>query len=286
MLKKFTLIILSLFVWISFTAQVNPNNHYVNPYQRKDGTYVPGHFRTNPNSTNRDNYSTKGNTNPYTGKPGWVTPDNNQLNTNNYNYNNSGYSGNSGYQGSSGYSNYGENRIGFWTDFGMGGNIKVYVNDSYAGSLTNYFNSGQPDCNTYGALPLNFENRVYNVKAIDSYGYYWNFNINPSNTKCYGFRLQYSKQNKINIGKTYAYYMYKPRKYAFWATFITTTLFPPAGLATAAGINIINPKKKISSDADFNKGYRRRASWMFFKKSALGFGLGLVGFAVINTMRG
>ncbi|GAA4406773.1 hypothetical protein GCM10023187_26640 [Nibrella viscosa] len=44
-------------------------------YYRKDGTYVQPYFRTAPNSTNRDNFSTKGNTNPYTGKPGWIEPD-------------------------------------------------------------------------------------------------------------------------------------------------------------------------------------------------------------------
>lgn len=43
---------------------------YVNGYTRKDGTYVAPHYRSNPNSTQRDNYSTYGNTNPYTGKTG------------------------------------------------------------------------------------------------------------------------------------------------------------------------------------------------------------------------
>jgi len=32
-------------------------------------------MQTNPNSTKLDNYSTKGNVNPYTGKPGTVDPD-------------------------------------------------------------------------------------------------------------------------------------------------------------------------------------------------------------------
>ncbi len=42
----------------------------VRGYTRKDGTYVAPHVRTAPNSTKSDNYSTKGNVNPYTGKPG------------------------------------------------------------------------------------------------------------------------------------------------------------------------------------------------------------------------
>lgn len=42
----------------------------VNGYVKKDGTYVAPHVRSNPNSTKTDNYSTKGNFNPYTGKTG------------------------------------------------------------------------------------------------------------------------------------------------------------------------------------------------------------------------
>jgi hypothetical protein len=72
----------SLLVFVTFT-QVNPNHHYVNGYTRQDGTYVQGHYRTDPNSTNTDNYSTKPNVNPWTGKPGTIEPDN----YNNTNYN-------------------------------------------------------------------------------------------------------------------------------------------------------------------------------------------------------
>lgn len=43
---------------------------WVNGYTRKDGTYVPGHWRTEPNGTKDDNYSTEGNANPYTGEKG------------------------------------------------------------------------------------------------------------------------------------------------------------------------------------------------------------------------
>lgn len=39
---------------------------------RKDGTYVAPHVRTTPNKSTLDNYSTKGNINPYTGKEGTV----------------------------------------------------------------------------------------------------------------------------------------------------------------------------------------------------------------------
>lgn len=39
-------------------------------YLRKNGTYVQPYHRTAPNNTKSDNYSTKGNYNPYTGKAG------------------------------------------------------------------------------------------------------------------------------------------------------------------------------------------------------------------------
>ena len=47
---------------------------HVNGHVRSDGTYVQPHVQTAPNSTKMDNYSTKGNVNPYTGKAGTVDP--------------------------------------------------------------------------------------------------------------------------------------------------------------------------------------------------------------------
>jgi hypothetical protein len=47
---------------------------YVRGHTRSDGTYVQGHYRTSPNSTKLDNYSTQGNYNPYTGRSGTVDP--------------------------------------------------------------------------------------------------------------------------------------------------------------------------------------------------------------------
>lgn len=47
---------------------------YTKGYVKKDGTYVQGHYKTKANNTKTDNYSTKGNTNPYTGKKGTKDP--------------------------------------------------------------------------------------------------------------------------------------------------------------------------------------------------------------------
>jgi hypothetical protein len=52
------------------SGYVNPNNHYVRPYDRRNGTHVPGHYQTDPNRSKCDNYSTEGNINPHNGKPG------------------------------------------------------------------------------------------------------------------------------------------------------------------------------------------------------------------------
>ena len=43
---------------------------FVPPHVTSKGTYVQGHYRSAPNSTRLDNYSTQGNVNPYNGQPG------------------------------------------------------------------------------------------------------------------------------------------------------------------------------------------------------------------------
>lgn len=46
----------------------------VDGHIRRDGTYVPPHTRTAPNSTINDNWSTKPNVNPNTGRAGTREP--------------------------------------------------------------------------------------------------------------------------------------------------------------------------------------------------------------------
>ena len=70
---------------------------YVNGYTRSNGTYVQGYNRTSADSSMYNNYSTRGNTNPYTGQRGYVNPNS---------------SSNSGY-GNSGYNSYSNNRRGY-----------------------------------------------------------------------------------------------------------------------------------------------------------------------------
>lgn len=47
---------------------------YVAPHFNSRGTFTNGHYRTSPNSTQLDNWSTKGNVNPYTGQVGTRAP--------------------------------------------------------------------------------------------------------------------------------------------------------------------------------------------------------------------
>lgn len=66
-------------VWIAvaaalFAVPAVARDTYVKPYINKNGEYVEGHYRSAPNSTKLDNYSTDGNYNPYTGKKGTVDP--------------------------------------------------------------------------------------------------------------------------------------------------------------------------------------------------------------------
>lgn len=45
-------------------------SHSTSGYTKSNGTYVAPSHATNPNGTKSDNWSTKGNVNPYTGKEG------------------------------------------------------------------------------------------------------------------------------------------------------------------------------------------------------------------------
>lgn len=63
------IITITLFFPTCLIAQVQ-----VGPHVRRDGTYVQPHQRSMPNQTPLDNYSTKGNINPWTGEPGHRNP--------------------------------------------------------------------------------------------------------------------------------------------------------------------------------------------------------------------
>ena len=66
-MKKLLMSITILFVATFSFAQ---GHTYVHGYTRSNGTYVQPHYRTSPNNTRNDNWSTIGNVNPYTGVEG------------------------------------------------------------------------------------------------------------------------------------------------------------------------------------------------------------------------
>ena len=84
-MKNLKNLLLSVVAIIMFTvtsqAQINASQTYVSGYTKADGTYVSGYYKTTPNTSNRDNFSTKPNVNPYTNQPGYVQPDTKPLST-------------------------------------------------------------------------------------------------------------------------------------------------------------------------------------------------------------
>jgi len=73
-MKKLYLLLSLVLCSICILAQTNPHHVWVRGHWR-GSTWVDGYYRTAPNHTNVDNFSTKGNINPYTGKSGTVSPD-------------------------------------------------------------------------------------------------------------------------------------------------------------------------------------------------------------------
>jgi len=68
-MKKIITIGLLIIASISSTHAVT----YIKGYVRSNGTYVAPHYRSDSNNSRYDNWTTKGNRNPYTGKKGYKT---------------------------------------------------------------------------------------------------------------------------------------------------------------------------------------------------------------------
>ena len=69
-IKTIYCLILILTAILSFCSFAKGSNVHVNGYFRSNGTYVQPHYRSAPDHDFYNNWSTKGNTNPYTGKIG------------------------------------------------------------------------------------------------------------------------------------------------------------------------------------------------------------------------
>ena len=65
--------ILVAVIFILFSSSSIFADTCVSGYYKSNGTYVHGHYRSLPDSYKNNNWSTSGNTNPYTGKRGTRT---------------------------------------------------------------------------------------------------------------------------------------------------------------------------------------------------------------------
>ncbi|MFA6096842.1 MAG: hypothetical protein WC788_04410 [Candidatus Paceibacterota bacterium] len=75
MKKALSVILVSLIMALSIFSFAEANVIRVKPYYKPSiGRYVQPHYKTSPNKTKFDNYSTKGNFNPFTGKKGYASP--------------------------------------------------------------------------------------------------------------------------------------------------------------------------------------------------------------------
>ncbi|MGG4385224.1 NTF2-like N-terminal transpeptidase domain-containing protein [Priestia megaterium] len=124
--KKRILIALLVFLVCGGTIQAQADVS-VRGYYRKDGTYVRPHMRSDPDGNFNNNWSTKGNINPYTGEEGTKTSpsDSGLYDSSNDSYNNSdsSYSDDTYYNDDTNYTEdsssgqeYGENGYIYDTD--------------------------------------------------------------------------------------------------------------------------------------------------------------------------
>jgi hypothetical protein len=72
MLKMFAMMALALGVGAALAPA--GAQQYVNGYYKSNGTYVQGYYRSTPDGDPSNNYSTRGNINPYTGQVGTRDP--------------------------------------------------------------------------------------------------------------------------------------------------------------------------------------------------------------------
>ena len=74
-MKKYILVLMLFVGLLSFSASAEAKTVRVKGYYKPStGSYVSPSYRTSPNKYKIDNYSAKGNYNPYSGKKGTVNP--------------------------------------------------------------------------------------------------------------------------------------------------------------------------------------------------------------------
>lgn len=176
-MKKISLIAVVTMLTLSVFAQVNSSFTKVNAYYKKDGTYVPAHYRTNPNYTAKDNYTTKPNVNPHTGKKG--TFDDNTISSEEFI--------------NSFYKN--ENKVkNILDDFYKSTNTSLdnYMNDlkSFDNS-SNYSYESTPQINNYNSNLDSYIQSNYSSGSSSYSNSYSNTNSNTNNSNSGGYFNNY-----------------------------------------------------------------------------------------------
>lgn len=73
-MKKLITILAILGLFLGLAGSVNAAVRVKSYYKPSTGKFIQSHYRSNPNSYRFDNFSTKGNYNPFTGKKGYTSP--------------------------------------------------------------------------------------------------------------------------------------------------------------------------------------------------------------------
>ncbi len=70
MKKYIASLLIAMVMLVGFAGVAEARSVRVKSYFNSRGTYVPSYYRSSPNRSRLDNWSAKGNYNPYTGKRG------------------------------------------------------------------------------------------------------------------------------------------------------------------------------------------------------------------------
>lgn len=73
-MKKLITIFSIVGILLGLVGSVDAASRVRGYYKPSTGSYIQPHYRSSPNRSRYDNYSTKGNYNPYTGKKGYTSP--------------------------------------------------------------------------------------------------------------------------------------------------------------------------------------------------------------------
>lgn len=172
---KNRIILFVLIFFISLSSVDIFSQVKVKGYYRKDGTYVQPHYRSNPDGNPYNNWSYPGNTNPYTGK---TATGNEETYLKNYKSKNSNYSLPNYYDNNSTYSFSGTGYLIVFTNCDNSGNVDVYVDGNYMGTLDKYYHSwSEPtDFGDEGTISIEVDGGYHTIDAI-SEGSYWSTSL-------------------------------------------------------------------------------------------------------------